>query len=348
MAAVAGALSACHSRDASRYSSEHPVLAPTLVVQAAPTTVYATVPGGVVSLKRADISSRLSGYVRRVDVNAGDTVHAGQPLLQIDLADVTAALQRARAGLSAAQAVYDEAKANYERDVALFRPGVVSKMQLDSATRAYHTARSGLLAARAVLATAHADVNYADLRAPFDGIVVEKLVDAGDLATPGKPLLVVEDESALEVRSDVSSDVYDHLRIGEEIPLSAGSDQYTGTLAFAVSAADPQTHTHLIRLSLPPGTGLGSGVYVRVHIPIGVHPEIRIPRGAVTERAGITGVFVVDPEGRAAFRLVRLGSSSAEWTEVQSGLASGERIIVAPDSDVDNGTSIAARAARLP
>ncbi len=336
---------ACHGGAVSAPSSERPVQVVTLVVKAVPSTVYATVPGTVVSLRRADISSRLSGYVRRVDVNAGDAVKAGQPLLQIDLSDVKAELQRAGAGLSAARAVYDEAKANFERDTALYRPGIVSQMQLDAAKRRWHTARSGLLAAQAALDTARANMNYADVRAPFDGIVVEKLVDAGDLATPGKPLLVVEDERTLEVHSYVSSDVYEQLHIGERIPLSAGSRQYTGTLAFAVAAADPQTHTHLIRLALPADTGLGSGVYVRVHVPMGLQPQIRVPVDAVTVRAGITGVFVVRADERAAFRLVRLGEAEGGWVPVQSGLTPGERVIRSPGADIDNGTLIAPRSA---
>lgn len=340
-ATLAALLSACHGHAVSPRNGEHPVSASTMVVHAVASTVYATVPGTVVSLKRADISSRLSGYVRRIDVNAGDPVHAGEPLLQIDLTDVAAALQRAKADLSAARAVYEDAKANFERDTALYRPGIVSKRQLDAATRRYQTARSGLRAAQAAVTTAQANITYADVRAPFAGIVVEKLVDVGDLATPGKPLLVVEDERALEVHSYVSSDVYSHLRIGERIRLSAASGRYTARLDFAVAAADPQTHTHLIRLALPANTGLGSGTYVRVHIPIGVHPEIRIPADAVTVRAGITGVFVVRADGRAQFRLVRLGATEAGWTQVQSGLTSGARVIRSPGADIDNGTLIA-------
>jgi RND family efflux transporter MFP subunit len=327
---AAAMLAACHS-DGGPVAASPGVHTATMIVKEQPGPVYATVPGTVVSLKRAEISSRLTGYVRSVEVQAGDRVRAGQHLLSIDSSDVRGNLQQAQAGLNQAQAVYDEADINYKRYTTLFPQGAVSRMQLDAAERQYNTAKAQLESAQAGLRMANAALGYADVQAPFAGVVVEKLVDPGDLATPGKPLLVVEDERALEVQSYVPDDVYAALHIGQQIPFSAGSTAYRGILKSVVAAADAQTHTHLIRLGFPAGTALTSGLYVRVHIP----------DSALAERAGITGVFVVNADGRAQFRLVRAGNTDDGQVEIQSGLANGERIVLMPGAEIDNGTLIA-------
>ncbi|MGH8372611.1 MAG: efflux RND transporter periplasmic adaptor subunit [Gammaproteobacteria bacterium] len=335
-------LAACHNENTGGPVDATAALdTATLIVKAQPGPVYATVPGTVVSLNRAEISSRLTGYVRSVEVRAGDRVRAGQHLLSIDSSDVRGNLQQAQAGLNQAQAVYDEADINYKRYTTLFPQGAVSRMQLDAAERQYTTAKAQLESAQAGLRMANAALGYADVQAPFAGVVVEKLVDPGDLATPGKPLLVVEDERALEVQSYVPDDVYAVLHVGRQIPFAAGTTAYTGVLKSAVAAADAQTHTHLIRLSVPAGSALTSGLYVRVHVPIGEQPAVWIPGSALTERAGITGVFVIGTDDRAQFRLVRVGNVDASQVEIQSGLADGERVVLKPGAQIDNGTLIA-------
>ncbi|HEX6549365.1 MAG TPA: efflux RND transporter periplasmic adaptor subunit [Gammaproteobacteria bacterium] len=335
-------LAACHNEGAGGpVDADAGIHTATLVVKSQPGPVYATVPGTVVSLKRAEISSRLTGYVRSVEVQAGDRVRAGQHLLSIDSSDVRGNLQQAQAGLNQAQAVYDEADINYKRYTTLFPQGAVSRMQLDAAERQYTTAKAQLESAQAALKMANNEVGYADVQAPFAGVVVEKLVDPGDLATPGKPLLVVEDERALEIQSYVPDDVYGALHVGQKVPFSAGSTAYTGVLKSVVAAADAQTHTHLIRLSIPAGSALTSGLYVRVHVPIGEQDAVRIPASALVVRAGISGVFVVNADGHAQFRLVRAGNTDDDQVGIQSGLASGERIVSKPGAEIDNGTLIA-------
>lgn len=317
----------CHADRGTAADDAPAVPAEMLTVQEQPTPAYAVVPGTVISMRHAEIASRLTGYVQNVKVQAGDRVAAGQPLLAIDSSEVAGQLQQA-------QAVFDEAEVNYQRATNLYAKGVAPRVQLDDATRQYTTAKAALHMAQAA-------VGYADIRAPFAGVIVDKLADPGDLATPGKPLLVLEDERALEVQSYVPDELYAVLKVGEQIPFATEDRVFSGVLQSKVEAADSQTHTHLIRVRLPAGSGLMSGRYVKVSIPNGIESRVRIPGSALAERAGITGVFVVDADGRAHFRLVRLGAATADGVEVQSGLAAGERIVLAPDGGVDNGTRIA-------
>lgn len=326
--ALAGAMLAagCHSDRGVQDAAVSPVAAELITVQAESGTTYATVPGTVVSKRHAEIASRLSGYVQSVKVQAGDRVEAGQPLLAIDSSDVTGQLQQA-------QAVFDEAEVNYQRTTSLYAKGVATKVQMDDATRQHATAKAALQMAQAA-------VGYADIRAPFAGVVVDKLADPGDLATPGKPLLVLEDPRALEVQSYVPDELYGLLHVGETIPYATEAGSYSGRLQSKVEAADAQTHTHLIRIEVTAAAGLMSGRYVRVSIPTGSAPLVLVPARSVAERAGISGVFVVDAGGLAHFRLVRTGEQRGGNVEIQSGLAPGERIVLAPGDMIDNGTRI--------
>jgi len=336
-------LAACHGEDVNSPVETPALEAGTLVVKSEMAPVHAEVPGTVVSLKRAEISSRLTAYVQRIDVQAGDAVQAGQHLLSIDPSDVYGRLQQARADVNHAQAVYDEAASNYKRYSTLFPQGAVSRMQLDAAQRQFDSTKAQLQSAQAALRMAAAETGYADVEAPFAGIVVEKLAFPGDLVTPGKPLLVVEDQHALEVQSYVPDDVYRALHVGQQVSFSTDRASYAGLVTSIVAAADPQAHTHLIRLSVPVENELTSGLYVRVQVPVGQQAVIRIPVTALTERAGITGVFAVNGDGRARFRLVRVGNADGDQVEIQSGLTNGDRIVVHPDERVDNGTPITNR-----
>jgi membrane fusion protein, multidrug efflux system len=158
-------------------------------------------------------------------------------------------------------------------------------------------------------------------------------------------MLVLEDVHALEVQSYVPDELYAALRVGEEIPFTSGDATYRGRLESKVESADVQTHTHLIRIAVSGGAALMSGRYVRVSIPTGRQPQVRIPTSALSVRAGISGVFVVDADDRAWFRLVRVGVRVGGSVEIKSGLTGGERIVLAPSAQVDNGTRIVAGAA---
>ncbi len=313
----------------------------TLKVEPKSVPAYASVPGTVAAVRQARIASRLTGYVERLAVRAGDSVKAGELLVAIDPADTRGQLAQAQAGLARAQATLANAASNRARFTNLYREGAATRQQYEGVERDYAAARSQVAAARAGVDMAHAQSAYADIRAPFAGVIVERDADAGDLATPGRTLLVLEDPAWLEVRAQVDEATYAALAPDQTVPVRSGANLIEAKLAQRVPAGDPLSHTHLIKLALPPGAPVASGGYVTVEVPLGTRQALVVPASAVVTRAGITGVFVVAPDGAAQFRLVRAGSSGPAGIEIQAGLSAGETVVQAPDERIENGTRIA-------
>ena len=179
----------------------------------------------------------------------------------------------------------------------------------------------------------------------MDGVVVQKMAVAGDLAAPGRPLLVLENPAKLQVQTNVSAETFARIKVGDTVSVSLdGQPQpVSGKIARIVPAADPMTRTYAVKIDLPVIAGLRSGTFARVSFPLGSRQGIRVPKTAVLERAGITGVFVVDAHGIAHYRMVRVGAESNGTVEIQAGLNPGERIVVSNNTELQSGDKVQAQ-----
>ncbi|MEJ2040160.1 MAG: efflux RND transporter periplasmic adaptor subunit, partial [Desulfosarcinaceae bacterium] len=166
--------------------------------------VYAVVPGTVVSADRVEISSRLGGYIYDLDVHEGQRVKRDQLLFAVDPTQVKEQIRQAGAEQAKAQAALAEAEDNYRRFKNLFQEGSATKAAYQQAERNYKVARGNLDAAEAALKAARSQLKYSEVRAPFDGLIVSKFVDNGQLSSPGTPVLVIEspDHMQLQVQVD--------------------------------------------------------------------------------------------------------------------------------------------------
>ncbi len=304
-------------------------------------------PGTVISAHQVQVASRLMGYIRELNVQEGEAVKAGQLLFTIDPTDIRGQMNQARAGLAQAEAALADAQADYERFSALYKDESIPKQQFDKVTLQYRVAQSQVAAARAGLATATAQLRYAEVRAPLDGVVLQKMAAAGDLAAPGRPVLVLEDPRRLQVQTTVSGETFARIKPGDTVPVSLdGQPQpVEARVARIVPAADPVTHTYTVKLDLPPLAGLRSGTFARVSFPLGSRDALRVPKSAVLQRAGITGVFVVDGQGVARYRMVRTGAEADGQVEIQAGLNPGERVVISSEGELRSGDKVQAEGA---
>lgn len=307
--------------------------------------IYATFPGSVVSADQVQVASRLTGYVRKLYVHEGQTVTKGQLLLSVDPTDVKGGIEQARAAVSKAEAALADAKANYERYQALYQQHAVPEQRFQQIDMAYKVAQGNYAAAHAALNTARSQLTYADVRAPFAGTVVGKFIDAGQLTTPGQPLLTLQSSGHMQVQVQVDTRAFDHLRLDQKVGVTFdGADfkRHTvdGVVERLVNAADPMTHSHTVKIGLADSSGAASGAYARVQISLGVQPGIVVPLSAVQRRAGIQGVFVVGKDGVAEFRMVQLGEPMDGGVVVLAGLVPGERIVVSAQGDLYNGIKV--------
>ncbi len=319
------------------------VKAHVVVVQKTVLPIIATAPGSVIAEQQAQIASRLMGFIREMNVHEGQSVAAGQRLFTVDPTDIQGQVSQARAGLAQAEAALADAKSDYTRFGNLYKEEAIPKLQWDKVRLQYQVAQQQAAAARAGLGTAAAQMRYATLTAPFAGIITQKLANVGDLAAPGRPVLMLENPAKLQVQTNVSSEVFAHLKQGDSVSLQAGDAgrAVTGKISRLVPAADPATHTYLVKIDLPQGSGLKSGMYVLVAFAIGQREGVRVPQSAVLDRAGITGVFVVDAQGVAHYRMVRVGEASDGQVEIQAGLTPGERVATSGTAELQSGDKIA-------
>jgi len=298
----------------------------------------AVVPGAVVPDQKAQIASRLMGYIKNLDVKVGQEVKSGDLLFSIDSGDIKSQISQANSGYQQALAALKDARLDYNRFTKLYKEDSVSKQQYDKIKLQFSVAQENLASAKSGLDQAKAQLNYANVKAPFDGVIVQKMAVAGSLAAPGNPVVIMENLKSLSVQTQVSADLYAVLRHGDtaEVLVDGISKPFVGTIYTLVSAADPKSRTHTVKLSLPNVNDVNSGTFARVSFKRGERQTMMLPVSAVLNRAGIEGVFVVE-NGRAFFHMVRTGAVIGDMVEVQSGLALGEQVVVNNNQEMLNG-----------
>jgi RND family efflux transporter MFP subunit len=338
-------LSACSKSPPQTPAVNHSVNAPVMQIGGKNMAAYSQVPGTVTAAQQVQISSRLSGYIRHLDLREGQTVKAGQLLFEVDPTDVQAQVQQAQAGLAEAQSNLSDARSNYDRFKALYAQQAIPEKQWDQVKSAYAMAQARAAAARAGIASAQAQMRYARVTAPFSGTIINKQAQNGDMASPGQPVLTLANISQLEVRFAAGSALYRSLKIGQTLSVLADGQRIPATVLDMVNAADAMTHAHTVKLSLPADSHLQAGDYVTVAAPLAARQIIAVPANALLDRAGIPGVFVVDAHGIAHYRMVRPGPQTPDGVEILAGLSAGETVVTGNLAAVNNGDQIKAGAA---
>ncbi|MGM0516242.1 MAG: efflux RND transporter periplasmic adaptor subunit [Pseudomonadota bacterium] len=302
-------------------------------------------PGTVTASDQSPIASRMMGYVRSIDVEEGERVEEGQVLLTIDQTDVDSQIRQAEAALAKARSGLTNARANYERFKRLFEQNAVPKQQFEQMETAYRVAQGDFRAAEAAVEQARNQVNYAQITAPFDGTIIQRMADPGQLATPGHPLLMLQGEGDREVRVEVDDQAYAALGKGDEIEIGyrradGTAASFRGKILQRVAAANPITRTHSVKISVPTDLELTPGSFVTVQVVLDQKPAIVVPKSALHQRAGMTGVFVLDTEDRARFRVVRTGQDRGDEVVILSGLEDGDRLVTSADDHLANGVTV--------
>jgi RND family efflux transporter MFP subunit len=321
--------------------------------------------GGVVQARAtATIAARILAPIREIRVSPGDRVYAGQTIVVLDGQDLAAASRGARsatlaaehgssaasAELQAAGASLALARVSYARIVDLQARRSATAQELDEATAALRSAEARVdgASARALQAAAAVDSaraagdqartieSFTAITAPFDGIVTEKMVDPGNMASPGMPLLRLEDTRAfrLEVRVDESQT--SHIRDGDKVPIFLGTQTIpiTGTVAEISRAVDVDARSFLVKVALPDAGGLRSGQFGKARFDGVPRRALTIPPSAIVRRGQITSVFVID-QGVARLRFVNLSG-----TEVLAGLTQAEVVILSPPPVLSDGSRV--------
>ncbi len=303
-----------------------------------------TTTGTLIADDRVEIASRLMGFIRNLRVREGSKVKKGQLLLTIDPTEIEAQLSEARARLAQAQARFNEIEADYKRYKKLFEQHLIPASQFQKSELALQVAREDLRVAQANLRRVEVQLQYAEIRSPVDGVVVEKLKQAGDIANPGAPILTIENPANIVLKTFIREDHVRNVQVGDRLAIivDAAKLRTVGTVTQVVPAGDPATHSYLVKATLEETRGVRIGMFARAEFLIGSKWGILIPAEAIVRRADLPGIYIVDEDGIAHFRMLRTGRQLDGRVEILAGLKGGERIVLRAEAPVHSGDRIIA------
>ncbi len=286
--------------------------------------------GTVRAKLRSVIEAKVSGKIEQMLVVPGQQVKAGELLAVVDAREVQARYDQA-------VALSQQAEADLKRLTALLDQKVLSQAEFDSAQAKARVTVASRTEAETLL-------SYTKVTAPFAGVITRKHADVGDLATPGKPLLDMEDSTALRLEADVPEAVVGRLTLGDQLPvrIAALEKELTGVISEIAPAADPNSRTFLVKLDLPGTTGLRAGQFGRVAMPVGETAALRVPASAVTQRGQMELVFIVS-DRKAQLRLVKTGKRIGNEVELISGVSAGEKVVIENAAGLADGQPVDVR-----
>ena len=293
----------------------------------------------VEAVRQATLSTQVAGAIVSLNVKAGDRVRAGQELVRIDASAAQQNVVGSNAQLEAAQVNLRVASNELERQKQLFQKQYISQGALDRVQAQFEAAQAQVQAQQAQTRAAQTQTGFFSVRAPFNGVVSDVPVTLGDMAMPGRSLLTLHDPSALRVSAAVPQSMIEGVRtqlkaVRYDI---AGHTSVAAASVQLLPAVDPVTHTAQLRVALPAGTeGLVPGMFARVWVPASKAlgeakvGRVFLPLTAIVRRAEMTGVYVVDAQGKPRLRQVRLGQTTGQTVEVLSGVSDGEQVVTEP------------------
>ena len=276
------------------------------------------------------VSAKVSGTIGKMLVAPGQAVKSGELLVQLDAREIQARLDQAMALLE--QAVKD-----LQRFEKLILAKVVTQQEFE-AVQARHRV------AVAAVSEAETQLGYTKILAPFDGVITHKRADVGDLATPGRPLLELENPTLLRLEADVPEALLANLKLGDRLPvhIAALKTELSGSISEIAPAADAGSRTFGVKLDLATVTGLRSGQFGRVAIPVSEVNALRVPTSSVVVRGQMELVFVVAGQ-QAQLRLVKTGKQLGAEVEIVSGITPGETLVVEGATALVDGQQVSVK-----
>ncbi|MFH2098809.1 MAG: efflux RND transporter periplasmic adaptor subunit, partial [Pseudomonadota bacterium] len=300
----------------------------------------------------AQIQARILSY----SVNSGDSVKKGELLIELDNRELASRLEEARQGLGSArsrkqqaqeavrsaQAMYEEARQSLERVQGFFDKEAATERDLEQAqsgflqakanlarsSRGVEEAESGVVRAEKIVEQAEIALGYARITAPKEGQVVRKMAEKGDIAFPGKPLLILQTQGAMRLEALVREGLISRIGLGDRLPvvINAIGLQVEGTVEEVVPSADPHTRSFLVKVDIPDVPGVYPGMFGRLLVPLDTRRAVTIPESALIHVGQLEMVLLKEDGG---FRrvLVKTGQAVADGRlEVLSGLSGGETL----------------------
>jgi RND family efflux transporter MFP subunit len=330
-------------------------------VERMPISSYLELTGTVRPVNAATVSAKVSATIVMFDADEGSIVKEGDIVVELEKDELTAALERAQAELSEAQAakVGAEADANnaridWERTEKLYKDGVISKQDLDAQEKARNVAEAKVAQAEAAVKRAEANLenakvrlDYATIKAPIDGIITEKHQDVGDTTAPGKGLFRLECIRQVKVEAKVIEDDLKYVSQGKEATVRIDAlegKEFKGEVVEVIPSAQPDIRSFTIKVLLDnPERAIKPGMFARVQVAKETQSSaLVVPSDCVYVRDGVEYLYVVEND-KAHLRRVTLGTASGEMVEVREGVDAGDVVVRSGKEMLEDGAAVKIR-----
>jgi RND family efflux transporter MFP subunit len=306
--------------------------------------------GSLAAEKTASIRAEVSGAVVAVMAEPGAKVAAGTPLARVDDMVPREAFLSAKSAVTQAQLAADIAHREAGRSEKLLAAGAIADNALEAAKRNDLAAQASLEDAKSRLTSAQKNLDNTTIKAPYDGIVSERQVNAGDIVSPGSPLFTIVDPGTMRLEGAVPADQLNLVHVGSPVKFAVtgypGRD-FTGTITNVYPSADPQTRQVRLYVRIPnAGNGLVAGLYATGRVSSSTHQGLTVPAAAIDQR-GVKPVVTRLKNGKAEVVEVTLGmrDEGSEVVEITKGLSAGDTLLVGAAQGITPGAPVKVSAA---
>ncbi len=293
---------------------------------------FAEAVGTLRAATRTEIAPRILAPIDRIHVKAGDLVKQGDVLVQLDPRDIRSRLEQVQSALQSAVTSLKHVESDLERDTRLHAERILPTMKFEQSKTNVELARSQVRQAEQAVAEAEVNLSFAEILAPQDGMIVDRLAEPGDTAQPGVPLLVLYDPGSLRLEAPVMENLAIKLRVGERLTvhIDAVERDVEARVDEIVPQAEAASRSFLVKVALADAQGLYEGMFGRMRIPSGVRRHLCLPTAAIQKLGQLQFVDVVADDDRTLERrFITTGRFGSPYqVEVLSGLEAGERVVL--------------------
>lgn len=349
-------LASCSNESGNDTKQKQEPIAVTVATANKTATRFIQASGKVESTETAVISTRLMGFITKINVRSGDRVEKGQLLATISNGDILAKRAQAQAMVAEAEAALSDAKKDYERYAELYEQQSASVKEFENIALHYKSVKAKTEAARQMQKEAEAMLAYSNLTAPFSGVITQRNADEGSMANPGMPILVLEHIGSYQVNTFVSEEDISRVKTGSttEVTIKSTGQKIRGMVSEVSPSSRLNGGQYLVKVRIDQRDKqvLFAGMYAHVSIlsPVadaGEEERLMIPGEALVKRDQLNGLYTVRNGNTALLRWVTVGKNYGDQVEVLSGLNEEEAFILSAEGKLYNGAPVSVKNASL-
>lgn len=286
------------------------------------------------------LSTKIFGQVAAVLVQEGDKISKGQLLIKIKSNDLAAKQNTAKSGVQAAKTNMENTIKNYDRIKALLEKGSATQKELEDMTAAKEAAIAQYQEAQHQLAEINDYMSYANMTSPINGFVSKKMVNVGDMANPGQPILALESMEELKIEANIPAFEIGQFAVNDSVKITvkdAGLTQMDGVVERIVPSSSFSGQYKAVIALNQQIKSLKPGMFARTNLLKDKENKLLVPKSSIITKGQLTGIYSINQQGEAMLRWIRLGKEYGDKVEVLSGLTEGEQLIVSSTSKLTDG-----------